>query len=66
MLKGDCHNLLKKDFGFIEKDLDENLIASTPKEEYNKKIKLLVQKAALNYFMKLKEGHNKFFFYCFF
>ena len=57
-VKGDWYNLLLKDFEFIEKDLDENEIASTSKEEYKKKMKLLVQKAALKFFMKLKEGHK--------
>ena len=58
-IKGDWYNLLKKDFEFIGKDLDENEIASTPKEEYKKNIKILVQKAAFKYFLKLKDGHKK-------
>ena len=39
--------------------MDENEIASTPKEEYKKNIKMLVQKAAFKYFLKLKDGHKK-------
>ena len=53
-MKGDWYNLLMKDFQFIGIDMDEDEISRTSKEEYKKKIKLLLQKAAFEYSMKLK------------
>ena len=58
-VKGDWYNLLMKDFQFIGIDMDEDGISRTSKEEYKKKIKLLVQKAAFDYYMKLKNEHKK-------
>ena len=43
--------------------MDENEIASTPKNKYKKNIKILIQKAAFGYFFYLKkdirEGFRK-------
>ena len=57
--KGDWYQLLKEDLVFIECEMDENAIFSTPKNSYKKKIKDLVIKAAFKYFLKIKEGHTK-------
>ena len=37
--KGDWIELLKKDFEYMEADLNEQKISSTPKDIYRKKIK---------------------------
>ena len=39
--------------------MDKNAIFSTPKNSYKKKIKDLVNKAALKYFLQVKEDHTK-------
>ena len=57
--KGDWFQLLQGDFDFIRVEMNEDQIIQTPKCEYKKKIKALVDKAALSYFLKLKEGHSK-------
>ena len=57
--KGDWYELLKEDFTFIEYELNEEEIISTPKGIYKNKIKKLVNKAAYKYFLNLKETHSK-------
>ena len=43
-----------QDFKFIGVEMDEKYIASTPKNEYKIKIKKLVEKAAFEYMIKVK------------
>ena len=57
--KGDWYQLIKEDFEFINCDINEEEIASTPKSIYKTKIKNLVNKAAFNYFLNIKETHSK-------
>ena len=57
--KNDWFQLLKKDFLFIEKEIDENEIKSYSKNQYKLLIKGLIQKAAFKYFLKEKERHSK-------
>ena len=54
-LKGDWFELLKKDFKFIGLEINEKEIAKTPKIEYKKQIKKLVEKAALQYMLNVKK-----------
>ena len=58
-LKGDWFELLKQDFKLIGVEIDEKYIASTPKNEYKIKIKKLVEKAAFEYMIKVKNGLSK-------
>jgi hypothetical protein len=58
-VKGDWYQLLKSDFIFIEKDLNENEIMSTPKNVYKNQMKSLINKAAFKYFLSVKENHTK-------
>ena len=39
--------------------MDENKILSTPKNNYKKIIKDLVDKTTFQYFLNIKEGHTK-------
>ena len=57
--RGDWYQLIKKDFEFIETDIDEEEIRATPKSEYKKKIKQLVQKAAFKFYMNEKDKLTK-------
>ena len=57
--KGDWYELLKEDFEFIECEINEEEIISTPKGVYKNKIKSLVNKAAYKYFLNLKGTHSK-------
>ena len=57
--RGDWYQLIKKDFEFIELDINEEEIRATPKSEYKKKIKKLVQQAAFKYYMKEKDKMTK-------
>ena len=50
---------MKSDFIFIEKDLNEIEIMSTPKNVYKNQIKSLINKAAFKYFLSVKETHTK-------
>ena len=56
---GDWFQILQGDFDFIEVKMNEERIIQTPKYEYKKVIKALVDKAAFKYFLKIKEGHSK-------
>ena len=58
-IKGDWYELLKKDFLFIEEDINEEYIESFSKSEYKKHVKLLLNKAVFKYYLALKEGHSK-------
>ena len=58
-VKGDWYKLILKDFEFMEIDLNEEEIISTPKEQYKKKIKQLVEKAAFKQFMAEKVQLSK-------
>ena len=58
-LKGDWFELLKKYFKFIGLEINEKEIAKTPKIEYKKQIKKLVEKAALQYMLNVKNGLSK-------
>ena len=57
--KGDWFQLLQADFEFIEVQMNEESIIQTPKGDYKKVIKALVDKAAFRYFLNKKEGHSK-------
>ena len=48
-----------KHFNFIEDDMDEEAIKSTPKQEYKNKIKQKVKEAAFKDYMKMKQNHSK-------
>jgi hypothetical protein len=58
-VKGDWFQLLKSDFDFIKKEMDENEIASTPKSLYKEKIKKLIDKSVFEYFINQKRSHKK-------
>ena len=58
-IKGDWFQLLQDDFDFIQVKMNEEKIIQTPKSEYKKIIKALVNKAAFGFFLKAKEGHSK-------
>ena len=58
-VKGDWLKLLEKDFKFIGVEMNEEKIRSTPKDIYKKEIKQLIDKAAFNYFIELKNTHKK-------
>ena len=48
-LKGDWIRMLMKDFDFIEEQIDEERIKSTPKEGYRKYINNKVHEGAFKY-----------------
>ena len=54
-LKGDWLGMLMKDLDFIQEQIDEDSIRSTPNEIYRKYIRNKVVKGALEYYMQLKE-----------
>ena len=49
-VKGDWIEILKQEFAFIGKNMNEEEIQGTPKKEYKLKIRGLVRKAALRVF----------------
>ena len=57
--KGDWYELLKKDFEFIGKDINEDDIKAQSKVEYKQKMKALIQKAAFQYFLEQQNKHSK-------
>ena len=57
--KGDWLQLIKKDFKFLDVDMNEVEIQATPKEEYKKKIKNMINISAFKQFLKIKEKHSK-------
>ena len=58
-VKGDWIELLEHDFDFIGINMNEEEIQGIPKREYKLKIRGLVRKAALKYFLELKLTHRK-------
>ena len=58
-LKGDWLRMLMKDLDFIQEQIDEENIRSTPKEIYRKYIKNKVIKGAFEMYMQLKEKSKK-------
>ena len=58
-VKGDWIRLLESDFEFIGIPMDEAAITATSKTEYKRKIKSLIQSAALQYLNKVKLSHRK-------
>ena len=56
--RGDWYQLLKKDFQFIEKNINEEEIKSLSKAEYKKVVKAAIEKAALKYFLEEKISHT--------
>ena len=58
-VKGDWLKLLENDFKFIGVEMNEEKIRSTPICIYKKEIKKLIDKAAFNYFIELKNTHKK-------
>ena len=50
---------LQKRVCFIGEKIIENLIKSTPKNEYKEKIKEKITKVAFESYMKMKENHSK-------
>ena len=59
LMKGDWFELIKQDFKFIGEELNEQDIASTPKKICKVKIKKLVETAAFEYMIKVKNGLSK-------
>ena len=57
--KGDWFDLLLKDLKFVGIELDEKEIKEMSKQEYKKKIKYLVEKAAFKYFTEEQKSHSK-------
>ena len=57
--KGDWYELLKQDFQFVGLNLNEDEIRSMSRQEYKKKIKHLIHKAAFEYFLLQKQSHSK-------
>jgi hypothetical protein len=58
-VKGDWIRLLEKDFDFIGIQMKEEEIEATPKSQYKKHIKALINKAAFTYLNELKLTHKK-------
>ena len=58
-LKGDWYRMVLSDFDFIEEEIDEEVIKSTPKEDYRKLINSKIKAATYKYYMKLKENSKK-------
>ena len=58
-VKGDWFRLLKRDFQFIGIQMNEDEICATTKTDYKRRIKALIQKAALEYFNGVKLSHRK-------
>ena len=50
---------MKKDFQFIEVDMDEEEIIATPKSIYKAKMKKLVTRGAFQKYLSQKEGKKK-------
>ena len=57
--KNDWYESLQKDYQFIGLHISDEEINAFSKNEYKKKIKNLIQKAAFNYFLKEKLKHSK-------
>ena len=57
--KGDWINLIKKDFGFLGEDIQDEVITHTPKDIYRKWVKTKVKNAAFKEYSKLKEESRK-------
>ena len=58
-LKGDWLRMLMKDFDFIQEQIDEDNIRSTPKEIYRKYIRNKVVKGLLNITCSLKKKQEE-------
>ena len=58
-IKGDWVELIKKDFLFLGKEMEESEIRSMNKFDYKKKIKQLLYKAAFKEYMKEKSDRSK-------
>ena len=58
-LKGDWYLMLKKDFEFIEEDMNDDKVKNTGKEEYRKIVKAKVQISSFKYLLKEKEKSKK-------
>ena len=57
--KGDWINLIKKDFGFLGENIQDEVITHTPKDIYRKWVKTKVKNAAFKEYLKLKEESRK-------
>ena len=57
--KGDWYQLLKEDFEFVEEELNEEEIVNNSKEEYAKKVKQMVKKAAFKLYKEKQESLKK-------
>ena len=57
--KGDWFRMLVKDFEFIQVEMKEDTIISTPKEQYRKLVKNQVMKSAFKSYIELKEKSKK-------
>ena len=58
-VKGDWISLLKSDFKFLNIDINEEIISATPKREYSKNIKKLINNAVFSYYLTLQQTHSK-------
>ena len=58
-IKGDWISLLKSDFKFLNIDINEEIITATPKSEYSKNIKKLINNAVFSYYQTLQQTHSK-------
>ena len=57
--KGDWYELLQQDFKFVGLNITDDEIRSMSRQDYKKKIKPLIHKAAFKYFLLQKQGHSK-------
>lgn len=58
-VKGDWISLLRSDFKFLNIDMNEEIISATPKCEYSKNIKKLINNAVFSYYLTLQQTHSK-------
>ena len=56
---GDWFILLKKDFEFIEVEMDDDKIKNPPKQEYKKTMKEKIKKAFFAELKNMKQNHSK-------
>ena len=57
--KGDWYEIIKKDFQFLGRDIDEDYIKNSSKIEYKKEVKKLIKKAAFEEYMQEKITKSK-------
>ena len=57
--KGDWIHLIRKDFGFLGENIQDQVITDTPKDIYRKWVKTKVKNAAFKEYFKLKKESRK-------